>query len=536
MRGSNIARVAIAAAAGAAAASCGNNEPDDRTPPAVVSTQPPAGAVDVPIDATVSAVFSEPMDPSTITTSTLVVVHGTYVETGSVSYDPEARSAVFRPDRPLLEGTTYRAAVRSEAADRAGNRMVTDHTWVFVTVPPADAWEQVGAQVSLPGTGSEDPTMLILGSGPAVGYRHGGSIAYLHTWEGSHWRPPEPDPTSGGIRVSPWNAPAFCACGDRVLMAYARQAAVGPPGEDAFDRVFVHEWTDTAGWIALNAGGEISVPWSAADGGADAREPAIACSSAGTPVAVWIEADVAAGPDARAALWIADVGASSSARSGPFGRNDAVGSFPTDVLAAVVAVAPAGAPAYVAHWERNESEENRSDLFVTAFDGADFAPLGGVLAENHDPDIRSLPSLVAAEGGEVYVAYPSVAAPGEASHVYVRRWSGGEWVAVGDGAVDGLDAATHRGSADPSLLVAGGDVYLAWEENDASGGSFVFVAEWDAAGGSWVVDGAPLNVDPRRPAHDPSIAYSASDGYLYVAFEELAAGDTRIFVMRRPAE
>jgi hypothetical protein len=59
------------------------------------------------------------------------------------------------------------------------------------------------------------------------------------------------------------------------------------------------------------------------------------------------------------------------------------------------------------------------------------------------------------------------------------------------------------------------------------------VAYYDPGTSAWVIDGDQLNVDTARQAGDPSLAYNANDGYLYVAFEENVSGDAEIFVKRK---
>ncbi len=56
------------------------------TAPTVTSTSPASGASGVPIGSTLSATFSEAMDPSTISLSTFVLVQGATAVSGTVNY------------------------------------------------------------------------------------------------------------------------------------------------------------------------------------------------------------------------------------------------------------------------------------------------------------------------------------------------------------------------------------------------------------------------------------------------------------------
>lgn len=118
-------------------AGCGGIVPGP--PPTVHSTQPTAGAADVPLNAAIAVTFSEEMDPDTITTGTFFLDNGI---TGTVSY--AGLTATFTPSGPLAPSTTYTATVTTGAKDLVGNSLEANHRWTFTTgtittaAPPAD--------------------------------------------------------------------------------------------------------------------------------------------------------------------------------------------------------------------------------------------------------------------------------------------------------------------------------------------------------------------------------------------------------------
>src|SRR6185436_7427832 len=69
----------------------------DTTAPSVSATVPANGATAVPINQTINATFSEPMDPLTINTASLKLVGPGTLVTGTVAYDVNSRIATLNP-------------------------------------------------------------------------------------------------------------------------------------------------------------------------------------------------------------------------------------------------------------------------------------------------------------------------------------------------------------------------------------------------------------------------------------------------------
>jgi len=101
----------------------------DTTPPTVSSTIPVNAADGVALNATVSATFSEPMDPLTITAATFTLRQETRPVPGLVIYS--GVTATFKPNTPYDSGTIYTATVSTEAKDLAGNALATNKVWSF---------------------------------------------------------------------------------------------------------------------------------------------------------------------------------------------------------------------------------------------------------------------------------------------------------------------------------------------------------------------------------------------------------------------
>lgn len=97
----------------------------DVTAPTIIATLPSSAAVSVPTNQIITATFSKPMDPSTITatgtfTVTVAGVGGAAVP-GTVSY--AGTIATFKPTTKLAASTQFTAKVTTAAKDLSGNAL-----------------------------------------------------------------------------------------------------------------------------------------------------------------------------------------------------------------------------------------------------------------------------------------------------------------------------------------------------------------------------------------------------------------------------
>lgn len=107
------------------------------TAPTVNSTDPIDLATGVALNQVVSAIFSEAMDPLTITASSFTLMIGTNPVSGVVAYS--GTTATFTPSSNLLAGTTYTATITTGAKNIAGISVANDFVWTFSTpaaIPP----------------------------------------------------------------------------------------------------------------------------------------------------------------------------------------------------------------------------------------------------------------------------------------------------------------------------------------------------------------------------------------------------------------
>lgn len=109
----------------------------DIVPPVVTSTFPSGGQSGVSALATVTATFSESLDPTTVNTSTvLVTAAATGVGiAGTVSYNSSLQQAIFLPSSTLAANTSYTVTLTTGIKDVAGNPMAANNVFTFTTAP-----------------------------------------------------------------------------------------------------------------------------------------------------------------------------------------------------------------------------------------------------------------------------------------------------------------------------------------------------------------------------------------------------------------
>jgi hypothetical protein len=125
--------------------------PSNATRPRVTLTSPvtttPGPTPGVPANSAVSAVFTQPMAPATIsgTTFTVTCTAPCVAPTGTVSYSSSSNTAVFTPTTDFTVGDTYTATLTTGMTDVAGNALAgnqaalpaaSDYVWTFTAAAP----------------------------------------------------------------------------------------------------------------------------------------------------------------------------------------------------------------------------------------------------------------------------------------------------------------------------------------------------------------------------------------------------------------
>ncbi|WP_428939597.1 LamG-like jellyroll fold domain-containing protein [Fontivita pretiosa] len=114
----------------------------DTTSPAITAVTPRNGAANVALTTNITVTFNEPMDPASITSSTIVLRDpNANVVSASVTYNAATRVATLDPQNNLTSfpNAYYTAQVKGGVAgvkDISGNPLSADLTWAFTTGTP----------------------------------------------------------------------------------------------------------------------------------------------------------------------------------------------------------------------------------------------------------------------------------------------------------------------------------------------------------------------------------------------------------------
>ncbi|WP_407709858.1 Ig-like domain-containing protein [Arthrobacter nitrophenolicus] len=122
----------------------GGGGTSDSTAPTVTSTSPADKSTNIAATTDVTGTFSEPMNGSTVSSSTFTLTPAP-AGTNGVSYNSANNTAIFNPGTDLAPGTTYTATIKggtSGVKDLAGNALAADKTWTFTTAPAGGSTSQ----------------------------------------------------------------------------------------------------------------------------------------------------------------------------------------------------------------------------------------------------------------------------------------------------------------------------------------------------------------------------------------------------------
>jgi Tol biopolymer transport system component len=106
-----------------------------RLPPKITRTRPRRGRTAVPINLSIAVVFTEPVDPATVSSQTVRLESGVSTVSGTLVLRPDGLVAEIVPDQLLSHATEYRIIVDTGVRDLSQDSIEATFTSEFTTAP-----------------------------------------------------------------------------------------------------------------------------------------------------------------------------------------------------------------------------------------------------------------------------------------------------------------------------------------------------------------------------------------------------------------
>jgi hypothetical protein len=107
---------------------------EDNTPLQVIITTPTNGATDIAPHASISAIFSEPMDPVSLSDSVFQLSSDQDTVSCQIAYDDRSRILAMTRDSALNAATIYTTVISDQGKDLGLNALSEPCTWQILTV------------------------------------------------------------------------------------------------------------------------------------------------------------------------------------------------------------------------------------------------------------------------------------------------------------------------------------------------------------------------------------------------------------------
>jgi hypothetical protein len=277
--------------------------------------------------------------------------------------------------------------------------------------------------------------------------------------------------------------------------------------------VFVRRWS-TSGWTALGS--------ALNNAGRAAQEVTLALDRSGTPFVAWIETVVAGASSSNQVFVRRWNGAAWTALGGALNVNSAMNATGSSIR-----VDESGVPTVVwTEWVSGAPALRRAH--AKRWDGAAWTALGGALNTDPARSVGDAAFALDADGRPV-VAWSEASATANVSRVWVKRWTGAAWSAVGHLSLN-LNP-NRNGESVGVALDSSGAIFVSWSE-DIGGFTYgVNVKRYD--NGAWMSLGGALNT--ANTSGYAATLQVEPGGAPVVAFTEqaLTAGSANLLRVRR---
>ncbi len=445
----------------------------DRSPPEVLARQPEPDS-DAGLAATITVSFSEPIDPDSVTTETIVLQDHRGTNIG-LSLDLDSNILTIIPD--AFQAPTRLQLILSDIRDLAGNALSESWEW---NVPAA---EISGFSLLSPSSSVTDSSLperpsavAADGEGNLVVAWIDADMVYAKRRTAADWTVLGDGLMSDSRVYQP--SLALLPDGNPVLAFQDGGGLTSVPGV-----IRVLRWED--GWIDL---GPVNTP------GRDAAAPSVATDQAGLVYVSWFEFD-GVSSNVYVKRWDGE-------NWQPLGdaldiELSKTAAFPS------LDVSPQGTPSVAWYEARARDGDDLSrQLHVKRWTGATWERLGGPLNINEDERADML-SLAVDHQGDPVVVWSEYNQETGSNNIYVKGWTGTTWQQLGGT----LDKQLSQRAVYPAIAVdAARRISVAWYESfgeDVIESNNLHLAQWQ--GSSWRKS-EPLDVNPGSSSYYPAIS------------------------------
>ncbi|HEY5594057.1 MAG TPA: Ig-like domain-containing protein, partial [Nitrospiria bacterium] len=496
----------------------------DTTPPTVSSTSPVSGETEVTVISTISAVFSETMDASTLTTATFTLGSGAGPVAGTVDYI--GTTATFTPSALLTGDTTYTATITAGVKDAAGNALSADAVWSFTTAVPQ--WQGDPPDTPLnfdPGLNAGETQNASDGSRIAAAWMEKDTVSGVYrgyvkqrSLTGTGW-----NLLGGSLNIDPAHnvyEPFLAYHQGNLWVAWNEcRDGIGVPHVDcAVSNIYARYW-DGSQWV--DPAVPPTVPQTPLN-----RDPnkngliGFLRSDGNDLYLVWEEE----GAFQIKQVYVKQWGGSSWVDLGGSLNIDTTHNVEEPILDVVE-----GRPYVI--WTEEASSGNYL-VYVKHWDGGSWVQDGGSLNISSS-QTAIYPSIV--NHGEIpYAAWHERVSVGGTPvyRLFVKHLSAGSWVLDADAGPGGtLNIDSGMNTSNLRMASAGTRLYIVWVEANASGINQVYVKRFEAGAWSAVPGegaGGSLNNNVTHSAHEVAIT-NVGTAVLVVWDEDNGAGVNQVY-------
>jgi len=400
-------------------------------------------------------------------------------------------------------------------------------TWIYN--PTTNAWTQLSPAVSPP-VGPVGPFEMLAYDSDHNAFILGvHSVGTLDTWlfryQGSGPNPgtaqPSFQPSPGAINrnADAWaKEPAVAGSGTSLYTAWVETGEPFDSSNGTWFHVYVNQQSNGA-WSAL--GGLPTSLDSEFSNYSESHSPSVAVVG-GTPWVSWYKWNNTGATNSNWKLW-AKSWNGSSWQGGVVGIT---GSDPAFVFQGRSQMADVGGVPHIALLEVDKTYfPQRTFVYVKYWNGSQWV-LKGSGPQNVNASGNTTASSVSmtSDGTNPYVAWTEYTTDNAVQNetppqLYVSRWNGTQWVAVGGS----VNVSSANWADDASIAYLAGQPYVAWTERSTGGNEQLFVKTFN--GSNWLlVGGGSMNKDTNTGwAFRPSLIADSTGNALYLGWVEQQA-------------